>query len=610
MCGIVGYAGPDEALPIILEGLRRLEYRGYDSAGVAVLNGGLDVVKRAGKLASLEAALADEGTVTGSIGMGHTRWATHGAPTDRNAHPHQDCTGGVAVIHNGIIENFQGLRARLEKDGHTLTSETDTECIAHVIEEQLAAGATSLPDAVRRTVRELEGAYALVVCSVADPGVLVGVRVSSPLVVGIGEGETLLASDASAVLDRTTTVIPVEEGQVVEVRQDGAVFTDFDGQVQHPEPITVDWDVAQAQKGGYDSFMRKEIDEQPAAIRDTLVGRVVGGRLVLDELHISDDVLREVNKVFVVACGTAFHSGMVAKYAIEHWTRLPVEIEIASEFRYRDPVLGPDTLTLAVSQSGETIDTLEAARHARRQGSQVIAVTNTVGSSLAREADGVLYMHAGTEICVAATKTFATQMVSQYLVALYLAQVRGSMFPEEIAEVLDRLDELPDAVQRAIGLDDACRALAERYVDAPTVLFIGRHTGYPAALEGALKLKELSYLHAEGFPAGELKHGPIALVEQGVPVVAVATTCHIYPKMLSNIQEVRARGAEVIAVATEGDTTIGELADHVLEVPATPELLAPVTVTVPLQLFAYHVATLRGCDVDQPRNLAKSVTVE
>ena len=610
MCGIVGYAGPDEALPIILEGLRRLEYRGYDSAGVAVLNGRLDVVKRAGKLASLEAALADEGTVTGSIGMGHTRWATHGAPTDRNAHPHQDCTGGVAVIHNGIIENFQGLRARLEKDGHTLTSETDTECIAHVIEEQLAAGATSLPDAVRRTVRELEGAYALVVCSVADPGVLVGVRVSSPLVVGIGDGETLLASDASAVLDRTTTVIPVEEGQVVEVRQDGAVFTDFDGQVQHPEPITVDWDVAQAQKGGYDSFMRKEIDEQPAAIRDTLVGRVVGGRLVLDELHISDDVLREVNKVFVVACGTAFHSGMVAKYAIEHWTRLPVEIEIASEFRYRDPVLGPDTLTLAVSQSGETIDTLEAARHARQQGSQVIAVTNTVGSSLAREADGVLYMHAGTEICVAATKTFATQMVSQYLVSLYLAQVRGSMFPEEIAEVLDRLDELPDAVQRAIGLDDACRALAERYVDAPTVLFIGRHTGYPAALEGALKLKELSYLHAEGFPAGELKHGPIALVEQGVPVVAVATTCHIYPKMLSNIQEVRARGAEVIAVATEGDTTIGELADHVLEVPATPELLAPVTVTVPLQLFAYHVATLRGCDVDQPRNLAKSVTVE
>ena len=377
-----------------------------------------------------------------------------------------------------------------------------------------------------------------------------------------------------------------------------------------PQPISVDWDVARAQKGGYDTFMRKEIDEQPVAIRDTLVGRTVGDRLLLDELHVSDDVLREVNKVFVVACGTAFHSGLVAKYAIEHWTRLPVEVEIASEFRYRDPVLGPDTLTLAVSQSGETIDTLEAARHARRQGSQVIAVTNTVGSSLAREADGVLYTHAGPEIGVAATKTFATQMVSQYLVALYLAQVRGTKFPQEIAEVLAELDELPPKVERAIGLDEQVRSIAERLEQARDVLFIGRHTGYPAALEGALKLKELSYVHAEGHPAGELKHGPIALIEEGVPVVAVATQCHVYPKMLSNIQEVRARGALVIAVATEGDREIGSLSDHVLEVPATPELMSPVVVTVPMQLLAYHVATLRGCDVDQPRNLAKSVTVE
>jgi glucosamine--fructose-6-phosphate aminotransferase (isomerizing) len=405
-------------------------------------------------------------------------------------------------------------------------------------------------------------------------------------------------------------VIPLEEGTVVEVRSDGAVFTDLDGARLDPQPITVDWDVARAQKSGYDTFMRKEIDEQPAAIRDTLVGRRVGERMVLDELHVSDDVLREVGKVFVVACGTAFHSGLVAKYAIEHWTRLPVEIEIASEFRYRDPVLGPDTLTLAVSQSGETIDTLEAARHARRQGSQVIAVTNTVGSSLAREADGVLYTHAGPEIGVAATKTFATQMVSQYLVALYLAQVRGTKFPEEIAEVLAELDELPAKVERAIALDEQVRAIAERYRDARDVLFIGRHTGYPAALEGALKLKELSYVHAEGHPAGELKHGPIALVEDGVPVVAVATRCHVYPKMLSNIQEVRARGARVVAVATEGDAEVGALADHVLEVPATPELMSPVVVTVPMQLLAYHVATLRGCDVDQPRNLAKSVTVE
>jgi len=610
VCGIVGYVGPDEALPIIIEGLRRLEYRGYDSAGVAVAGGGLGVVKRAGKLAELETALEAGTGPAGSVGMGHTRWATHGAPTDRNAHPHLDCTGRVAVIHNGIIENFQALRARLEKQGHTLVSETDTECIAHLIEEMLLGGGVSLTDAVRGAVRELEGAYSLVVCSMEDPEMLIGVKVSSPLIVGIGDGETMLASDIPAVLDRTITVIPLDEGMVVEVRREGATFTDLEGSPLDPESITVDWDVARAQKGGYDTFMRKEIDEQPVAIRDTLVGRIVGGRLALDELHVSDDVLREVSKVFVVACGTAFHSGLVAKYAIEHWTRLPVEIEIASEFRYRDPVLGPDTLTLAVSQSGETIDTLEAARHARRQGSQVLAITNTVGSSLAREADGVLYTHAGPEIGVAATKTFATQMVSQYLVALYLAQVRGSKFPEEIADVLAELDELPGKVERAIGLDVQVREIAERYRDARDVLFIGRHTGYPAALEGALKLKELSYVHAEGYPAGELKHGPIALVEDGVPVVAVATQCHVYPKMLSNIQEVRARGARVIAVATEGDAEIGALVDHVLEVPATPELLSPVVVTVPMQLLAYHVATLRGCDVDQPRNLAKSVTVE
>ena len=609
MCGIVGYVGSDEALPIVIEGLRRLEYRGYDSAGVAVVGDDLRVVKRAGKLAALEGALAADDPIAGYAAMGHTRWATHGAPTDRNAHPHQDCHGRVAVIHNGIIENFQALRARLEKDGHVLGSDTDTECIAHLIEEHVRDG-SGLADAVRATVRELQGAYAVVVISADEPDLIVGAKVSSPLVVGLGDGETLLASDIPAVLARTTSVIPVEEGQVVEARRGEVVFTDFDGDPLRPKPITVDWDVARAQKSGFDDFMLKEIHEQPGAIRDTLVGRVVNGRLAMDELRIADDVLREVDKVFVVACGTAFHSGLVAKYAIEHWTRLPVEIEIASEFRYRDPVLGSDTLTLAVSQSGETIDTLEAARHARRQGSHVIAVTNTVGSSLAREADGVLYTHAGPEIAVAGTKTFATQMVSQYLVALYLAQVRGSMFPEEITEILDRMDELPAKVQRAIGLDGAVRALAERYRDVRDVLFIGRHTGYPAALEGALKLKELSYIHAEGFTAAELKHGPIALIEAGVPVVAIATECHIYPKMLSNIQEVRARGAEVIAIATEGDTQIGALADHVLEVPATPELLSPVVVTVPLQLFAYHVAKLRGCDVDQPRNLAKSVTVE
>ncbi len=610
MCGIVGYVGPDEALPIVLEGLRRLEYRGYDSAGIAVLDGALTVVKRAGKLAELEGALDVEGHPAGTVAMGHTRWATHGAPTDRNAHPHLDCSGTVAVIHNGIIENFQQLRTRLEKDGHALVSETDTELVAHLIEERLRAG-DPLVESVRRTVKDLEGAYSLVVLSSEEPGLLVGVKVASPLVVGVGEGEMILASDIPAVLGRTSTVIPVDEGRIVEVRSGGATFTDFDGDPVTPEPITVDWDTAQAEKGGFDTFMLKEIHEQPGAIRDTLVGRVdEHRRLVLDDLRISDDVLREVDKVFVVACGTAYHSGLVAKYAIEHWTRLPVEIDIASEFRYRDPVLGPDTLTLAVSQSGETIDTLEAARHARRQGSSLIAVTNTVGSSLAREADGVIYMHAGPEIGVAATKTFATQMVAQYVLAMYLAQVRGSMFPEEIAEVLTRMGELPAQVQQAIALDEQVQELARRFQGSHDWLFIGRHTGFPAALEGALKLKEISYVHAEGYPAGELKHGPIALVEEGVPVVAVATTCHVYPKMLSNIQEVRARGAEVIAVATQGDEQIREIAQHVLEVPETPELLSPVVVTVPLQLLAYHVARLRGSDVDQPRNLAKSVTVE
>jgi glutamine---fructose-6-phosphate transaminase (isomerizing) len=615
MCGIVGYVGPDEALPIVVEGLRRLEYRGYDSAGVAVLDGGLTVRKRAGKLSELEAALADD-PLGGTTAMGHTRWATHGAPTDANAHPHVDCTGTVAVIHNGIVENFLELRERLEKTGHAFASQTDTECIAHLVEEKLAGG-RPFTEAVRLAAQELDGAFALVVLSAAHPGEMVGVRVSSPLVVGVWDGGVaILASDVPALLEHGSTlgerptIFAVDEGRVVSITREGVAMLDLDGRPVAMEPIEVEWDVAQAQLGGYAFFMRKEIDEQPEAIRDSLVGRTPAGRLAMDELRVPDDVLREVSKVFVVACGTAFHSGLVAKYAIEHWTRLPVEVEIASEFRYRDPVLGPDTLTLAVSQSGETIDTLEAARHARRQGSQVIAVTNTVGSSIAREADGVLYTHAGPEIGVAATKTFATQMVSQYLVALYLAQVRGSMFPEEALDVLADLDELPAKVRRAIALEDRVHAIAERIRDARDVLFIGRHTGYPAALEGALKLKEISYVHAEGHPAGELKHGAIALVEAGVPVVAVATRCHVYPKMVSNIQEVKARGATVIAVVTEGDRDVAAIADHVLEVPETPELMSPVVVTVPLQLLAYHVAVLRGCDVDHPRNLAKSVTVE
>jgi glucosamine--fructose-6-phosphate aminotransferase (isomerizing) len=608
MCGIVGYVGKDEALPIIMEGLRRLEYRGYDSAGVALVDGGVHVRKRAGKLAELDRALEGDPPPPARVGMGHTRWATHGIPSDRNAHPHLDCGGRIAVIHNGIIENFAELRARLEKEGHALASDTDTECIAHLIEQRFEG---HLGDAVRASIKELDGAYAIVALAVDDPDHIVGAKVSSPLVVGLGEGENLLASDIPAVLSRTRSVIPVREGEVVEIGPEEVRITDFDGNEIQAEPLEIDWDVARAQKSGFDHFMLKEIHEQPAAIRDTLVGRVdAPGHLALDELRVSEDVLRNVDKVFVVACGTAFHAGLVAKYAIEHWTRIPVEIEIASEFRYRDPVLDAGTLTFGVSQSGETIDTLEAVRHARNQRSHVIAITNTVGSSITREADGIFYTHAGPEIGVAASKTFATQMVALDLVALFLAQIRGAMFPHEIAEVLEDLHRLPEQVERAIELDAQVRAVADRYAGARDFLFIGRHTGYPAALEGALKLKELSYIHAEGYPAGEMKHGPIALVEEGVPVVAVATECHVYPKVLSNIQEVKARGAEVIAVATEGDERIRSLADHVFFVPRTPELLSPVVVTVPLQLLAYHIARLRDCDVDQPRNLAKSVTVE
>ena len=609
MCGIVGYAGPDEALPIILEGLERLEYRGYDSAGVAILDGGLSVEKKAGKVQDLQKVISQGVLPPGRVGMGHTRWATHGAPTDQNAHPQVDCHGRVAVIHNGIIENFAEIRAELEGAGHTFASDTDTECVAHLVEAVCREGA-GLAEAVRRVVPRLEGAYALVVLSVDEPDVIVGVRLSSPMVVGLGDGENLLASDPPALLQRTRRIVPLKDGQMVELRASGVRITDLEGGEVEAIPLEVDWDLRRAEKGGFEDFMLKEIHEQPQAIRDTIRGRVRAGVHRLDELRMSEDAIRAVDGVFVVACGTAFHAGLVAKYAIERWTRLPVEIDIASEFRYRDPVLDENTLTLAISQSGETIDTLQALRHAKSQSSLVLAITNTVGSSVAREADAAIYTHAGPEVGVAATKTFATQMVTLHLLGLYLAQVRGTMSAQDIGESVDRILDLPGQVRRALDLDEQVTELARVYGDARDVLFLGRHTGYPAALEGALKLKEISYIHAEGYAAGELKHGPIALVEQGTPVVAVATESHVYPKMLSNIQEVKARGAQVIAVATEGDRQIGALADHVLEVPRTPDLFAPVVVSVPLQLLAYRIAKLRGADVDQPRNLAKSVTVE
>ncbi|MDQ4006005.1 MAG: glutamine--fructose-6-phosphate transaminase (isomerizing) [Actinomycetota bacterium] len=609
MCGIVGYVGPEQGLPIVLEGLHRLEYRGYDSAGVALLDAGLTVVKKAGKLQELEKLLDVGDQPPSTVAMGHTRWATHGAPTDRNAHPHVDCTGRVAVIHNGIIENFGELKNGLVQRGHEFTSDTDTESVAHLIEEARKEG-LGLAEAVRATVGKLEGAYALVVVAADEPDVVVGVRVSSPMVVGLGDGENLLASDAPALLTRTRRIVPLADGQMVELRADGVRITDLDGNEVEATPLDIEWDLRRAEKGGFDDFMLKEIHEQPTAVRDTIRGRVRGGVHRLDEVRMTEDEIRAVNKVFVVACGTAYHSGLVAKYAIEHWTRLPVEIDIASEFRYRDPVLDRNTLTIAISQSGETIDTLEALRHAKEQSSRVLAITNTVGSSVAREADAVMYTHAGPEIGVAATKTFATQMVALDLLALYLAQVLESLPKIDIGRAVDKILQLPTQVKRALQLDEQIRPLAERYHQARDILFIGRHTGYPAALEGALKLKEISYIHAEGYPAGELKHGPIALIEPGLPVVAVATESHVYPKVLSNIQEVKARGAEVIAIASEGDKEIRAYADEVLEVPHTPELWSPIVVSVPLQLFAYRIAKLRGCDVDQPRNLAKSVTVE
>jgi glutamine---fructose-6-phosphate transaminase (isomerizing) len=611
MCGIVGYAGGQQALPILLAGLRRLEYRGYDSAGVAVLDGGeVQVVRKAGKLSALEQALGGDDALGGVTGIGHTRWATHGQPTDRNAHPHLDCTGRVAVIHNGIIENFYTLRGQLEAEGHRFASQTDTECVAHLVEAALGEG-LAFPDAVRAALRRLEGSFALAVLHQDDPETVVGAKRDLPLVAGRAAGENFVASDFAAFLDRTKDGVILEDDQVVVVTPERLEVTDLDGRPVEAYEHHVDWDLSAAEKGGYEHFMLKEMHEQPLAIKQTLEGRTdPGGRLVLDELRMSEDELREVDKVFVVACGTAYHSGLVAKYAIEHWTRLPVEIEIASEFRYRDPVLDRNTLVIAISQSGETADTLGAVRYARRQRARVLTVCNTVGASIPRESDAVLYTRAGPEIGVAATKTFATQLAAMYLVALYLAQVRGTMFVDEVASVVRELEQIPRKVELCLERGDQVRKVAEAHKDAHDWLFLGRHVGYPMALEGALKLKEISYLHAEGYPAAELKHGPIALIEEGTPVVVVHPSSHVYAKMLTNIQEVTARGAAVIAIAEDGDREVAAHAAHVLRVPATAQLLSPLVCLVPLQLLSYHVAVARGCPIDKPRNLAKSVTVE
>jgi glucosamine--fructose-6-phosphate aminotransferase (isomerizing) len=627
MCGIVGYVGSRPALQIVLDGLRRLEYRGYDSAGIAVIDDSVILTeKKAGKLANLEKALverAGDGISVGATAIGHTRWATHGGPTDRNAHPHLSADGRVAVIHNGIIENFHRLRAELEATGIEFVSDTDTECAAHLLAAEMralrAAGGESGPqllaEGMRRVVRRLEGAFTLLAIDVDVPGAVVAARRNSPLVVGRGDGENFLASDVSAFIEHTREAVELGQDQVVLITDTDIEITDFAGAPATGKEFHIDWDASAAEKGGYDYFMLKEIAEQPQAIADTLLGRLSErGEIVLDEVRLTDQDLRDVDKVFIIACGTSYHAGMVAKYAIEHWTRIPCEVELASEFRYRDPVLDRSTLVVAISQSGETMDTLMALRHAKEQKARVLAICNTNGSTIPRESDAVLYTHGGPEIAVASTKAFLTQLVACYLIGLHLAQVRGVMYADEVAAVVSQLQRTPDDLRELLtGMEDV-RALARDLRTASTVLFIGRHVGFPVALEGALKLKELAYMHAEGFAAGELKHGPISLIEEGTPVVCVVPSPAgrgvLRDKVVSNIQEVRARGARTIVIAEEGDDAVRGYADHLIVVPRTPTLLAPLMTAVPLQILACEIAAARGHDVDQPRNLAKSVTVE
>ncbi len=614
MCGIVGYVGAQPALDVIVEGLRHLEYRGYDSAGVALVTGGeLFTEKRAGKLANLEKALADDTPPAATTGIGHTRWATHGAPNDRNAHPHLGPAGRVAVIHNGIIENFAALRTELESGGHELRSETDTEVAAHLLESELSRGA-DLTTGMQSVCRRLEGAFTLVATSADEPDTVVAARRTSPLVVGLGDGENFVASDVAAFIEHTREAMELKQNQVVTITREGVRVTDFVGEVSEGTRFHIDWDIAAAEKAGYDYFMLKEIAEQPQAIADTMLGRFTKeGKLQLDEMRLSDEELRAIDKIIIIACGTAFHAGLVAKYAIEHWTRIACEVELASEFRYRDPIIDRDTMVIAISQSGETMDTLMALRHAREQRAKVLAISNTNGSTIPRESDAVLYTHAGPEIAVASTKAFLTQIIACHLIALYLAQVRGTKYPDEIGEIVHQLDQMPKAVAEVLETIEPVRELARELGDVSSVLFLGRHVGYPVALEGALKLKELAYMHAEGFAAGELKHGPIALIEEGVPVFVIVPPKGrgmLHDKMVSNIQEIRARGARTIVLAEHGDEAVRPYADVLISLPAVPTLLQPLVATVPLQVFSCEMATVRGHDVDQPRNLAKSVTVE
>ncbi|MBE0467255.1 MAG: glutamine--fructose-6-phosphate transaminase (isomerizing) [Candidatus Desulforudis sp.] len=609
MCGIVGYTGHREAVPVLIDGLRRLEYRGYDSAGIVVAeNGGLTVEKRAGTLDVLVDAINNH-RFPATSGLGHTRWATHGAPTDVNAHPHTDCSGRLAVVHNGIIENYRRLRGWLKSEGHVFRSDTDTEVLPHLIEHYYRG---DVYQALLKALERLEGSFAVLAMATDEPERLVVARQDSPLVAGLGAGENFIASDIPALLAHTRATHLFNDGEVAEVTPDGIKVADFNGTPIFKEVFHVNWKAEQAEKGGYDHFMLKEIHEQPRALRETLRGRVAqnGRRVVLDELELDPDLARNLQRIFITACGTAYHAGVVGKYVIEKLARIPVEVDIASEFRYRNPLIGPGDLVIVVSQSGETADTRAALREARRRGARVIAITNVVGSSVAREADSVLYTWAGPEIAVASTKAYVTQLAAFYLLAVWLAGERGTLPGDECETILHALRELDAGVQTLLDRTDEIAALARRYQDQHCLFFIGRGLDYAVAMEGSLKLKEISYIHAEAYAAGELKHGTLALITEGVPVIALATQPDLFEKTLSNIKEVKARGAEVVTLTFGNGHDTEDVGDHIIHLPPTHPVLAPIPAVVPLQLFAYYAAVYRGCSVDKPRNLAKSVTVE
>ncbi len=607
MCGIVGYIGSRQASEVLLGGLSRLEYRGYDSAGVAIFeDSNLMVVRRVGKLVNLRNALKSV-PVPGTVGIGHTRWATHGKPSEDNAHPHVDCTGKIAVVHNGIIENYVALREELRATGHILRSETDTETVAHLIESYYDG---DLKTAAAQAFKRLDGAYALAVVHTDHPGTIVAARKDSPLIIGAGHGENIVASDIPAVLEYTREVVTLHDGEFAVVTADSIEVFDLSLQPVVPETMHVEWDLEAAEKGGFEDFMLKEIFEQPKALRETLRGRMVDGEIQLSELAMTAEQVAGIERVFITACGTSFHAGLVAKHLIEAWARIPVEVQVSSEFRYNDPIVDDQTLVVAITQSGETADTLAGVREARERGAKVVAITNVVGSRVTRESDGVLYTHAGPEIGVAATKTFTAQIAALTVLALKLAQAKGTLGTDEIGSLWEELVTIPDIVEAILADLGDLRTCAEAYADASSSLFLGRGVGVPIAMEGALKLKEISYIHAEAYAAGEMKHGPIALITDEVPVVVVALQGHTYEKVVSNIQEVRARGARVIALATAGDEDIRQHAECVLHVPQTSESMSAIPATVPMQLLSYYIAKRRDCNVDQPRNLAKSVTVE